>query len=183
MSSILRLLRDTTRLRPCAGCPPLPCLCGSLAPSIRSNEVCGRGVSSLSGLCCCPCRVFAPACTVHTVQLEKVLSHVPHSHSLESVQTRCRPMLFLLLTLFPRRDVVWFGTMGTAARQRAVCLVDVSGSLHKWLDDDHGRAGGGCGRGLMLRDRSRAAACWMCSAELILQRGAEQPAQLNAIGT
>ena len=64
----------------------------------------------------------------------------------------------LPLTLFLIRDIVWFGTMGTAARQRAVCLVDVSGSLHKWLDDDHGRAGGGCGRGLMLRDRSRAAA-------------------------
>ena len=87
------------------------------------------------------------------------------------------------LTLFPCRDIVCFGTVGTSTRQRAACLVEGSASLRKRLDAAHGSARGDCGRGLMLRDMSLAAAGLECSAVLRLHRGADQPAQLNDLGT
>ena len=92
-------------------------------------------------------------------------------------------MASLFLTPFPRRDIVWFGTVGTPTRQRTACLVEGSASLPKWHDAVRLSGGGGHGRGLLVRDRTRAAAGWMCSAELILQRGADQPAQPSDIDT
>ena len=62
-------------------------------------------------------------------------------------------------------------------------LVEGSASLPKWHDAVRPSGGGGHGRGLLLRDLTRAAAGWMCSAQLILQRGADQPAQPSDIGT
>lgn len=66
---------------------------------------------------------------------------------------------------------------------QAACLVEGSASLRKRLDAAHGSARGGCGRGLMLRDLSLASAGLECSAVLSLHRGADQPAQLNKLGT
>ena len=79
--------------------------------------------------------------------------------------------------------MVCLGRLRTSTRQRAACLVEGSASLRKRLDAAHGSAGGDCGRGLMLRDMSLTAAGLECSAVLSLHRGADQPAQLNDLGT
>ena len=99
-----------------------------------------------------------------------------------AVQTRMRKG-GMPLTLFLSRDIVCLGRLRTSTRQRAACLVEASASLRKRLDAAHGSARGDWGRGLMLRDMSLAAAGLECSAVLSLHRGADQPAQLNDLGT